>query len=180
VNELAPIIVNCDVSDDLIASIAVSIPTSAIIPKAIIHIVRTALTLFDLIALADILKFSLNMLIFILQIFKRMYQKPFLTAKFNRISKRLRVKALIITTLRSLHNPDSYRDLAYSAVKGYYLMIHRYIEAIKVIYFLIILFLFDRVIKCQGSVLRYSQYNPARPDLIAVQAQDPCFIKFFP
>jgi hypothetical protein len=64
VKELAPIIVNCEVSDDLIASMAVSIPTSAIIPKAIMHIVSTALTLFDFMALNDILRFSLKILTF--------------------------------------------------------------------------------------------------------------------
>jgi hypothetical protein len=62
---LAPSIVNWLVSDDLIASIAVSIPTSAIIPNAIMLIVSAALTLFDLIALKDILRLSLNMLNFI-------------------------------------------------------------------------------------------------------------------
>jgi glyoxylate utilization-related uncharacterized protein len=60
VKELAPIRVNWEVSDDLIASIAVSIPTRAIIPKAMMHIVRTALTLFDLIALTAILRLSLK------------------------------------------------------------------------------------------------------------------------
>jgi hypothetical protein len=47
VNEFAPIMVNWEVSDDFMASIAVRIPTRAIIPKAIIHMVRIALTLFD-------------------------------------------------------------------------------------------------------------------------------------
>jgi len=60
VNELAPIIVNWDVSDDLIASIAVSIPTRAIIPKAIMDIVRIALNLLELIALIAILRLSLK------------------------------------------------------------------------------------------------------------------------
>jgi len=40
-------------------------PTSAIIPNAIIHIVSIALTLFDLIALNEILIFSLKILNFI-------------------------------------------------------------------------------------------------------------------
>jgi glyoxylate utilization-related uncharacterized protein len=60
---LLSIMVNCDVSDDLIASIAVSIPTRAIIPKAIMQMVSTALTLFDCIALIAILRLSLNMAI---------------------------------------------------------------------------------------------------------------------
>jgi hypothetical protein len=60
VNEFAPIIVNWFVREDLIASIAVSIPTSAMIPKAIIQIVRIALTLFDFIARIAILRFSLK------------------------------------------------------------------------------------------------------------------------
>ena len=59
-NEFAPIIVNWFVREDLIASIAVSIPTSAMIPKAIIQIVRIALTLFDFIARIAILRFSLK------------------------------------------------------------------------------------------------------------------------
>jgi glyoxylate utilization-related uncharacterized protein len=63
VKELAPIMVNWEVSDDLMASIAVRIPTRAIIPKAIIQIVRTALTLFDRIALVAIFRLSLNMAI---------------------------------------------------------------------------------------------------------------------
>jgi hypothetical protein len=60
VKEFAPIIVNWFVREDLIASMAVSIPTSAIIPNAIIHMVRIALILFDFIALKTILKFSLK------------------------------------------------------------------------------------------------------------------------
>jgi hypothetical protein len=47
VKELAPIIVNWDVKEDLIASIAVRIPTRAIMPNAIMQIVSIALTLFD-------------------------------------------------------------------------------------------------------------------------------------
>jgi hypothetical protein len=58
VKELAPIIVNWLVRDDLIASIAVSIPTNAMIPKAIIQIVRIALTLLDFMARNAILRFS--------------------------------------------------------------------------------------------------------------------------
>jgi hypothetical protein len=58
VNELAPIIVNWFVREDLIASIAVRIPISAMIPNAIIQIVRIALTLFDFIARIAILRFS--------------------------------------------------------------------------------------------------------------------------
>jgi hypothetical protein len=65
VNEFAPITVNCEVRDDLIASIAVRIPTKAIIPKAMMHMVRIALTLFDLMALMEILRFSLKILAFI-------------------------------------------------------------------------------------------------------------------
>jgi len=65
VKELAPIIVNWFVRDDFMASMAVSIPTRAMIPKAIIHIVNTARTLLDIIALIDILKFSLKILVFI-------------------------------------------------------------------------------------------------------------------
>lgn len=60
VKEFAPIIVNWVVSDDLIASIAVRMPTRAIIPNAIIQIVSIALTLFDFIALNEILRFSRN------------------------------------------------------------------------------------------------------------------------
>ena len=62
VNELAPIIVNCSVSELLIESIAVRIPISAIIPKAIIQIVNIALILFDFIARTEILKFSMKIL----------------------------------------------------------------------------------------------------------------------
>jgi hypothetical protein len=64
VNELAPIIVNWLVRDDFIASIAVRIPTNAIIPNAIMHIVSIALTLLDLIARNEIFRFSLKMAIF--------------------------------------------------------------------------------------------------------------------
>ncbi len=59
-NEFAPIIVNWFVREDFIASIAVRMPTSAMIPKAIIQIVRIALTLFDFIARIAILRFSLK------------------------------------------------------------------------------------------------------------------------
>jgi hypothetical protein len=52
--------VNWLVSEDLMASIAVRIPTSAMIPNAIIQMVRIDLTLFDLIALIEILRFSQN------------------------------------------------------------------------------------------------------------------------
>jgi len=58
--EFAPIIVNWLVREDLIASMAVSIPIRAIIPKAIMQIVSTALTRFDLIARNEIFKFSLK------------------------------------------------------------------------------------------------------------------------
>jgi hypothetical protein len=60
VKEFAPIMVNWVVSDDLIASIAVRMPTRAIIPNAIMQIVSIALTLFDFIALNEILRFSQN------------------------------------------------------------------------------------------------------------------------
>jgi hypothetical protein len=59
-NEFAPIIVNCWVSVLFKPSIAVKIPTRAIMPKAMIDIVRIALTLFDLIALNATLTFSAN------------------------------------------------------------------------------------------------------------------------
>jgi hypothetical protein len=65
VKELAPIIVNCDVIDDLMASIAVRIPTSAIMPNAIMHIVSIARTLLELIAFSEIFRFSLKILILI-------------------------------------------------------------------------------------------------------------------
>jgi Zn-dependent oligopeptidase len=68
VKELAPIMVNWFVKEDFIASIAVSMPTSAIMPKAMIQIVSIALTLFERIALNEILKFSLNMLTFIISL----------------------------------------------------------------------------------------------------------------
>ena len=61
-NEFAPIIVNCEVRDDLMASMAVRMPISAIIPNAMMHIVRIALTLFDLIAFIEIRRFSLKIL----------------------------------------------------------------------------------------------------------------------
>ena len=60
VKEFAPIIVNWFVREDFIASIAVRIPTSAMIPKAMIQMVRIALTLLDLMALKAILRFSLK------------------------------------------------------------------------------------------------------------------------
>ena len=58
--EFAPIIVNCSVRVLFNPSMAVSIPTRAMIPKAIIAIVSAALTLFDLIALNATLTFSQN------------------------------------------------------------------------------------------------------------------------
>jgi hypothetical protein len=59
-NELAPINVNCSVRVFLRPSIAVRIPTRAIMPNAMIAIVSTALTLFDLIALNATRIFSQN------------------------------------------------------------------------------------------------------------------------
>jgi len=53
-----PILANSDVMEFLIASIAVRIPTRAIIPKAMMNIVRIALTIFDRIDFVLILKFS--------------------------------------------------------------------------------------------------------------------------
>ena len=60
VNELAPIIVNCSVRVLLRPSMAVRMPTRAMMPNAMIAIVRAALTRFDLIALNATLTFSQN------------------------------------------------------------------------------------------------------------------------
>jgi hypothetical protein len=64
-NELAPIIVNCWVRVFFKPSMAVRIPTRAIMPNAMIAIVRAALTLFELIALKATLIFSvINVILF--------------------------------------------------------------------------------------------------------------------
>jgi len=52
--------VNWFVMDDFMESMAVSIPTRAIMPIAMMQIVRIVRTLFDLIALKEILRFSQN------------------------------------------------------------------------------------------------------------------------
>jgi hypothetical protein len=58
VNVLAPIEANCELITALIDSIAVSMPTNAIIPKAIIKIVSTLRTMLVLMDCIEIRMFS--------------------------------------------------------------------------------------------------------------------------
>lgn len=60
VKVFAPIKVNSLVIDFLIESMAVSIPTKAVMPTAIIKTVRIVLNRFDLMELRDIFRFSLK------------------------------------------------------------------------------------------------------------------------
>jgi hypothetical protein len=66
---LAPIRLKDSVRANFIESMAVSIPTSAMIPKAMIITVRIVLNKFVLIDFIAILTFSINMALFINLIF---------------------------------------------------------------------------------------------------------------
>ena len=99
VKELAPIIVNWSVREDFIASIAVNIPINAIIPNAIIQIVSIDRTLFDLIALSAILRFSRTIPFFIFFVQLPSYYYPL--SYFPQWGKR---------SPSPLGNPDSYRE----------------------------------------------------------------------
>jgi len=60
VKVLAPILLNSLVMEVLIDSIAVRIPTNAIIPKAMISVVRIVRSKLDFTELIEIRKFSFN------------------------------------------------------------------------------------------------------------------------
>ncbi|GAB4296280.1 MAG: hypothetical protein Kow0068_20730 [Marinilabiliales bacterium] len=60
VKVLAPILANCEVNEFFKESIAVRIPTRAIIPNAIIKTVNTVRNIFERTELIAIRKFSLN------------------------------------------------------------------------------------------------------------------------